>query len=284
MSIWWSIILIIFAAYVIIGLSLYFMQSTFLYHPAEEIVYNPGNINLGYEDITIETSDSVKINGWFVPAENSKLTVLFCHGNAGNMAHRLDTINFFNELGLNCLVFDYRGYGLSEGKPSEQGTYLDAQAAWQWLTEKKNINSENIIIFGRSLGGSIAAQLATSTNPKGLVLESCFTSYVDVGKKFYPYMPVNLFASFSYDTREYITKIKCPLMIIHSRADEIIPFEFGLKLYDIAKEPKEFLEIFGTHNDGFMHSDQIYKQGWVQWLETLGKNKQITKPDLQQIL
>jgi len=281
MSVWFSVILVIVVAYSILAWTLYFMQPKFLYGPVRAVPYTPGDIDLSYDKVVFRTDDNQKLTGWFIPADNAKLTVLFCHGNGGNMTHRLDTINILNELGLNCFIFDYRGYGGSEGRPSEQGTYSDAQAAYDWLTKKKHTLPENIILFGRSLGGSIAAQLAGSVRVKGLIVESCFTSYVDMGKKFYPYMPVRWFAAFSYRTIDYVKKINCPIMIIHSRNDEIIPFEFGLRLYDAAHEPKEFVEIFGTHNDGFLYSGQAYRKGWSTWLEFLKTYKETPKPALK---
>jgi fermentation-respiration switch protein FrsA (DUF1100 family) len=283
MSIWWSIILVVFVAYTILALALYFMQSAFLYSPVREVPYNPADIGLAFEKVVFETEDGLKLSAWFIPVEKAELTVLFCHGNGGNMTHRLDTINILNELGLNCFIFDYRGYGSSQGKPSERGTYLDVEAAYKWLTEEKKIPSQNIILFGRSLGGSIAAYLATKVEAKGLIVESSFTSYVDMGRKFYPYMPVHLAATYSYKTIDYVRQVHGPIMIIHSRNDEVIPFEFGLRLYDAANEPKEFVEIFGTHNDGFLFSGETYRQAWSNWLEFLKEYKPATGPVLRRI-
>jgi fermentation-respiration switch protein FrsA (DUF1100 family) len=283
MSVWWSIVLVVFVAYSILALALYFMQPAFLYSPVRQVPYNPSDINLPFENIVFETKDRLKLSAWFIPAEKAELTVLFCHGNGGNMTHRLDTINILNELGLNCFIFDYRGYGASEGKPSEAGTYRDAEAAYKWLTQKKSISPENIILFGRSLGGSIAAYLATKIEAKALIVESSFTSYVDIGKKFYPYMPIRLAAIYSYPTIDYIRRVRYPVMIIHSRNDEIIPFEFGLRLYDAANEPKEFIEISGSHNDGFLFSGETYRKAWSNWLEFLKDDQPATGPVLRRI-
>jgi fermentation-respiration switch protein FrsA (DUF1100 family) len=184
----------------------------------------------------------------------------------------LDTVNFLNKLGLNCFIFDYRGYGGSHGRPSENGTYLDVRAAYRWLTKKKGVPPQQIIIFGWSLGGTIAAYLAARAKSAGLVIESAFTSYRDIGQKFYPYMPVRWFARFDYPTIEFVRKVKCPILIIHSRTDEMIPFEFGLELYDAANEPKDFVEIFGGHNDGFLFSGEIYKKAWLKWLAFLSES------------
>ena len=275
-----SIAVVLFIAYWGLGVILYFMQPKFLYSPVREIPYTPGELGLDFESVAFKSTDGMQLSSWYIPADNSQLTVLFCHGNGGNMMHRWDSINILYNLGLNCFIFDYRGYGSSEGEPSEEGTYLDVAAAYKWLTEKKRISPDNIILFGRSLGGSIAAQLATKVKTKALIIESTFTSYVDIGKRFYPYMPVRWFARFSYRTIDYIKQVNCPVMIIHSRNDEVVPFEFGLELYETANEPKEFVEIFGSHNDGFLVSGEIYKQAWTKWLKFLEEYK--TQAEQQQ--
>jgi fermentation-respiration switch protein FrsA (DUF1100 family) len=273
-----SIAAVLLIAYVALALLLFLMQSRFLYYPVREISCTPAELGLDFEDVTFTTTDGLKLNGWHIPALDSRFTVLFCHGNGGNMMHRLDSINIFHNLGLNCLVFDYRGYGHSEGRPTEQGTYLDAAAAYRWLTEDKKIQPQDIIIFGRSLGGTIAAQLARNVDAKALAIESTFTSYVDIGRKFYWYMPVRLFARFSYDTIDYIKDVHCPVMVIHSANDEIVPFEFGRRLYETANEPKEFIEIVGSHNDGFVVSGDIYTGAWSEWLKFLEESKSQATP------
>jgi fermentation-respiration switch protein FrsA (DUF1100 family) len=264
-----SIAVVVLVGYLGYGLVLYVMQPKFVYSPLQEMPYTPDELGLDFENVTFNSADGLQLNGWYIPASGSELTVLFCHGNGGNMMHRLDSINFLYNLGLNCFIFDYRGYGNSEGKPSEEGTYLDARAAYRWLTKKKKIAPHKIIVFGRSLGGCIAAQLTTKVRAKALIIESAFTSYVDIGQRFYPYMPVRWFASFSYRTADYVKDVKIPVMIIHSKNDDVIPFEFGLQLYEAANEPKEFVEIFGNHNDGFLTSGEIYEKAWTKWLKSL---------------
>jgi fermentation-respiration switch protein FrsA (DUF1100 family) len=264
-----EIFAVLLIAYSALGWTLYFMQPTFVYKPVRDVSYTPDELGLDFEEVTFKAADGVQLSSWYVPAENSELTVLFCHGNGGNMMHRLDSINILNKLGLSCFIFDYRGYGKSEGKPSEEGTYLDAMAAYKWLTETRKLPANKIIILGRSLGGSIAAQLASKVDVAGLIVESGFTSYVDMGRKFYPYMPVRWFAKFSYRTIDYIREVRCPVLVIHSRNDEIAPFEFGLELYRMANEPKEFVEIFGSHNDGFLVSSETYNKAWTKWLKFL---------------
>ena len=286
---------LLFIAYWGCGVILYIMQPKLLYSPVREIIYTPGDLGLDFEDVIFKSKDGLKLSGWYIPAKNPdpapvlrqedagssrgggpEFTILFCHGNGGNIFHHLDSINIFQNLGLNCFIFDYRGYGKSEGKPTEEGTYLDVRAAYDWLTKKKKISPDNIIIFGRSLGGSIAAQLASKVKAKACVVEGTFTSYVDIGKKFYPYMPVRWFARFSYRTIDYIKNVHCPVMFVYSRNDEVVPFEFGLRLYEAANEPKEFVEIFGSHNDGFLVSGETYKNAWINWIKLLKEPKSRT--------
>ena len=273
MMIYIEIAAVLFIVYLGFGSILLYKQRSILYRPVRNVVYTPNELGLDYEEVTLTTADNVQISAWYTPAKGAELTILFCHANSGNIMHRMDSINLFNNMGLNCLIFDYRGYGNSKGKPSEEGTYSDAAAAYRWLTETKNISAENIIIFGKSLGSSIAAQLASKVRAQALVLEGAFTSYVDIGKKFYPYLPVRLFARYSYPTIDYIKEIDMPVMIIHSQNDEIVPFELGEKLYEQANEPKEFVEIYGKHNDGFLVSSDLYKKAWTRWLRFLKQSK-----------
>lgn len=193
--------------------------------------------------------------------EKPRGVVLFCHGNAGNISHRLDSIRIFHHLRLSTFIFDYRGYGTSEGKPSEKGTYLDAEAAWHYLIEKLHVPSTRVILFGRSLGCAIATRLAQDHTPKALIIESTFTSIPDIAADIYPFLPVRLLARFDYNAMEYIKRVNCPVLIIHSRNDDIIPFRHGRQLFEAASKPREFLEITGTHNDGFMASGKSYEEG-----------------------
>jgi len=268
-SILLTIVGMLIVAYIGVALILYFMQPKFVYDPIGEIPYTPAELGLDFEEVVFRTGDRLHLHGWFVPAQGAEFTVLYCHGNGGNRVYFLDTVNFLNGLGLNCFIFDYRGYGGSQGKPSEQGTYLDVRAAYRWLTKKKGINPQRVIIFGWSLGGSVAAYLAGKVRAASLVIEGAFTSYADIGSKYYPYMPVRWFARFRYPTINYVRKVACPVMVIHSRDDETVPFEFGLSLYDAANEPKEFVELRGGHNDAFLISSETYKKAWTKWLQSL---------------
>jgi fermentation-respiration switch protein FrsA (DUF1100 family) len=241
--------------------TIFFLQSQIVYYPARKITATPHIIGLLYEEISFKTKDGVKLSGWFVPAERPGNIILFCHGNAGNIGDRLESIQIFYNLGLSTFIFDYRGYGKSEGRTTENGTYLDAETAWLYLVNKQKIPPDRIIIFGRSLGGAVASWLAQSNTPKALILESTFTSVNDIASKFYPFLPIRLLSRFNYNACEYIQKVNCPVLVIHSRDDEIIPFSHGQRLFESANEPKEFLEITGSHNEGFMISEKRYKEG-----------------------
>ena len=265
------IIPLILIIYCLICLLIYLFQDKLIYFPEKKILYTPTSINLPYEDIIFTTSDNIKLYGWFIPCENSKKTILFCHGNAGNISHRLESIMIFNKLGFNVFIFDYRGYGKSTGKPSEKGTCLDVEAAWKYITTTRNISASQIMVFGRSLGGSIATWLAYKYTPKALIIESTFTSVQDIARQYYPYLPVRLLLRIKYNTLAIINKIKCPVLIIHSYDDDIIPFKHGQKLFDMAVSPKEFLEIEGSHNDGFYVSGQKYEQGLCLFIDKYEK-------------
>ncbi len=267
----WLTVIIFAGVYFVLLFFLAFFQSDLIYFPQREITTVPGSIGLSYENVYFKTSDGVKLYGWFVPAKEARGVVLFCHGNAGNISHRLESLQIFHRLGLNTFIFGYRGYGKSEGRISEEGTYLDAQAAWQYLVDNQRISPDEIIIWGRSLGSSIAAWLAQKHTPKLLILESAFTSIPDMGAELYPFFPVRLLARFKYKTIEYLSGVNCPVLIIHSPEDEIIPFRHGRRLFEAANKPKEFLKITGTHNEGFMLSAERYEKGLNSFISKYAK-------------
>ncbi len=255
------IVVIIAGAYIVFAGFLFIFQSHYVYYPERVLFANPGSIRLDFESVSFETTDKVKLSGWFIPSESTRGVILFFHGNAGNISHRLESIQIFHRLGLDILIFDYRGYGQSEGTPTEHGTYRDAEAAWRYLIEERRVNPNEIIVFGRSLGGAVASWLAQSQTPGALILESTFTSFPDIAATLYPYLPVRLLLRFKYNTAEYLARINCPVLIVHSRGDEIMPFSHGWRLFEMAKEPKKFLEISGTHNEGFITSGRRYEEG-----------------------
>jgi len=222
MSIIW-IVIIIAGVYVAFAGFLFIFQSSYVYYPERILSTEPGNIGLSFENVSFETTDGLKLSGWFIPCEGARGVILFCHGNAGNISHRLDSIQIFHQLGLSVFIFDYRGYGQSEGKPSESGTYRDVESAWQYLVEEQQVNPDKIIVFGRSLGGAVAAWQARSHTPGALILESTFTSIPDLAARLYPYLPVKLLSRFQYDTEGYLKGVNSPVLIVHSPDDEMMP-------------------------------------------------------------
>ena len=260
----WKLIIVGVGIYAALSLYLYLMQSRMIFYPdiaGRELISTPENIGLAYQDVAFVSEDNIKLHGWFIPEEKAKATVLFFHGNAGNISHRLDSIALFHRLGLNVFIIDYRGYGQSEGKTTEKGTYRDAEAAWNYLHQTQGISAKQIIIFGRSLGASIASKLASEHTPAALIIESGFTSVPSMGQRFYPFLPVRWLTYFKYDTKEYVKNISCPVMVAHSKDDEIIPYDEGLEIFAAAPEPKQFLEMQGGHNDGFIVSGTSYVEG-----------------------
>jgi len=268
-----NVVIILLIFYLAFLITIYFMQDRMLYFPEREVVQTPNDIGLEYEEVTLQTFDNVTISGWYIPAKHEKGVLLFCHGNAGNISHRLESISIFHNLGLSVLIFDYRGYGKSEGKPSEKGTYRDAEAAWDYLVEVKQKSPDRIIIFGRSLGAAIAADTAHKKTPAGLILESGFLSVPEMGKKHYPWIPVKYLSKFHYSTIDKIPLVTCPKLIVHSPDDEIVPFEHGKFLFEKAGQPKEFLQIKGGHNEGFLISEDIYIEGLRKFVNTCLKEK-----------
>jgi pimeloyl-ACP methyl ester carboxylesterase len=260
-----SALTIVIAVYVGLTAYMFVFQARYIYFPWAEIQATPADINLDYEDVWLDTADGGRVHGWFIPAkaEKARGCVLLCHGNGGNISHRLTSIAIFHELGLATFLFDYRGYGQSPGRPSEKHTYADAEAAWNYLVSEHQFAPHEIVLFGRSLGGAIAAHQASKQPPGLLVLDSSFTSIVDMGRELYPYLPVGLLARYRYNTRQYLRQVKCPVLIIHSREDEMINFQHGLALYEAAPEPKRFIEIRGGHNTTL----DITGQAYVEMLE-----------------
>jgi hypothetical protein len=262
-----TLAIMIASAYALLATFLFFAQSQLVYFPqtGRDFIATPEQRGLPYESVIIPTEDGLKLHGWFVPAQaamGTAGTVLFFHGNAGNISHRIDYLSMFHRLGYQTFIFDYRGYGQSSGAPSESGTYIDAQAAWDYLVEEKGIQPDRIALFGESLGGAVAAWLAARERPALLVLASVFTSLPDMAAKIYPFLPVRLLSRFNYNTLEYLESVACPVFIAHSPQDEIVPFAQGRALYEAASEPKEFLELEGGHNDGFI----FMREAWVRAL------------------
>ena len=260
----WKLLLLGALTYAVLLVYIYLMQPKMLFYPdlpGRRLTSTPADIGLDYQDVELKTEDHIRLHSWYVPATNSRGVVLFFHGNAGNISHRLDSIRIFYKLDLDVLIIDYRGYGQSDGKITERGSYRDAEAAWRYLIEERGIGADRIVIFGRSLGASVAAWLASRHTPAALILESAFRSVPAMGKRFYPWLPVHLLSRYQYDTERYVRNVSCPVLVAHSRNDEIIPYEEGRKIYASVPGDREFLDMRGGHNDGFIVSAPDYQRG-----------------------
>ncbi len=265
-----SFIAIAVLAYLGLCAYYYLAQGGMIYHPSTRLTATPQQIGLHYESVILTTADGLAISAWFVPAPEARATVLFCHGNAGNISDRLDSIRIMHTLGLNVLIFDYRGFGQSQGEPDEQGTYADADAAWDYLVSARKIPPRGILIFGRSLGSAVAAETAVRhPDAGGLILESGFTSIADMGRQIVPYLPVELLVRHRYETIKKVGRIAMPKLIIHSPDDEVVPFQQGLEIYQKAAIPKTFLQILGGHNSGFLKSGKIYTEGLDRFISDM---------------
>lgn len=257
-----SIIIVIVALFMYIR----YIERHSIYFPMKIIETCPDVIGLSYKEVSFRTDDGCLLNGWFITNKDAEYTLLFFHGNAGNISHRLEKINIFYNLGLSIFIFDYRGYGKSHGSPSEKGLYQDAEAAYRYLIKERNISADNIILYGESLGGAVAIELASRQNVKALITEEAFSSVKDMVRIIYPFLPPAVLQS-RFDSISKIKDIKAPKLIIHSIDDEIVPFSLGEKLFQAASVPKEFLKIRGGHNTAFLDSEEAFKSGIKNFLK-----------------
>ena len=269
----WNILVSVAITYAVVVALVFVFQDRLVYFPgaAREFAATPQAYGLEYESLDIRTADGETLHGWWIPApaaaRHQRGIVLLFHGNAGNISHRLDYAQLFNRLGYACLLVDYRGYGKSSGSPDEEGTYRDAEAAWQWLAQARGANAGDIVIAGESLGGGVATWLALRHPPRALLLMSTFTSIPDVAAGIYPFLPVRLIARIGYDNLANIRQIRTPVMVAHSSQDDVIPFAHGQALFAAANEPKQFLEMRGGHNEGFIFAREEWARTVAAFLE-----------------
>jgi hypothetical protein len=246
--------------------ALYFVQARMLFLPTSELVADPGAIGLAFEDVEIDTRDGERLHAWWVPHAQARGTLLFAHGNAGNVSYRLDSLRLFHRLRLNVLIFDYRGYGRSTGRPTEAGLYRDGEAARRWLTENAGVDADDLVLFGRSMGAAVAARLATGHRAACLIAESAFTSVPDRAAEIYWWLPVRWLLHIRMDTRRSVGEADLPVLVVHSRDDEIVPFSHARRLLEAAGRRGQLLEISGDHNTGFLASAERYVDGLDDFL------------------
>ena len=247
------ILLIFILIYLFILISMYFFQRNLLYHPGENN-YSGDQLIVSVEKIKIKTKDNIELLSWY---HNKNIddykTILFLHGNAGSLENRIHKINHFKDMNVNFLLVAWRGFSGNKGKPTEKNLYEDARSALQWL-ESKGIKENDIIIYGESLGTGVATEIAQNKNFAGIILESPFTSMIEAGKDKYPYLPVKFLLKDKYESEKKIKNIKSPILIMHGKVDNIVPFYMGKKMYELANNPKYF--YFSEYDDHMMEYNE----------------------------
>jgi fermentation-respiration switch protein FrsA (DUF1100 family) len=240
-------------------------------------VLDPCRLDCAFEDVRFQSKDGTRLHGWFIPAPAkgswSRKSLLLMHGNGGNISHRGAFYAAWHELGINVLAFDYRGYGRSEGNPSEEGTYLDAQAGYAWL-RNRGFQAKQIIPIGKSLGGGIASELALREEVGGLILQNTFTSIPDIGSEMFPFLPVRRLARIAYDTHSKLPKVHVPVLIAHSPKDPVIGIHHARKNFEAAKDPKMFWELAGGHSDTVEANKALYLEGLRTFLTKFLTNEE----------
>ena len=301
---YYLIVIIPILLYIFIAIALTLYQRNFVFKPGKTIFKTPKDIGLEYDNVFIElikncdtekksdkgfdyiigdsnivndqeietfNKSSNTINCWFIPVDKPKATIFICHGNSGTMSHRIDTAELFHSLDMNVMLFDYRGFGLSKGRLTEQSTYDDAEAVLRYLRDIKKIPITDTIILGRSMGGPIAAKLAKENTPLLTILESTFSSIPDIAKFRFPILPAKRLVTIKYPTIDFVKKIKSPIMVTHSKEDEVIPFFMGENIYKAAPNPKYFYERIGSHNDTYFDDKISYINNLKEVLEKTTK-------------
>ncbi len=232
-----KIFIIIFSIYFLILMTLYFFQRSLLYHPSENNYFGD-KIKVSVEKVKIKNSNNVELLGWYHKKDiDNYKTILFLHGNAGSLENRIHKINHFENMNVNFLIIAWRGFSGNKGNPTEEGLYDDARSAISWL-KNKGIMTKDIIIYGESLGTGVASEIAQNKNFAGVILESPFTSMVDAAKNKYPIFPIKYLLKDKYESEKKIKNINCPILIMHGKLDEVVPFWMGEKIYSIANKPK----------------------------------------------
>lgn len=241
-----------------------------IFHPSTVIARTPRDVGLDYQDHYFTTSDNARLNGWFIPHPQAIATMVWFHGNAGNIGDRVDNIKLLHDKSaISIFIFDYRGYGRSPGNSSEASAYLDAEAAMEFVRRQLKVDDKNLVIFGRSLGAAVAAEMAGRFASRAVILESPFVSIGEMAKVLLPWLPLGPLLSAKFDNLEKVGRITAPLLVLHGERDEIIPFEQGQRVFAAGREPKAFYPIEGAgHNDTFIVGGAAYYDRLRSFIET----------------
>ena len=252
------------------------LEDRFIFHPSRVISRTPGDIGIPFDDVFFTTADGVRLNGWFIPQADARTTFLWFHGNAGNISDRLLNIKLLHErIPSHIFIFDYRGFGRSDGRASEDGTYLDGEAAIRYVLGRTENEPNNIVLFGRSLGAAVAAEMATRFYSRGLILESPFVSIAEMARAIFPSITITPLLQTRYDVIEKVRRVKIPLLVLHGDADEVVPLEQGKRVFDAALPAnKTFHAIVGAnHNDTFIVGGETYFEVLRKFIDALGPQR-----------
>jgi hypothetical protein len=268
---------------VLIGATLFLVisEKRLIFYPAAEVDVTPKALGLPFDEVFLDVEPGVKIHGWFIRAatEPSAATVLLSHGNAGNIADRLDRVLRLRDLGADFLLYDYRGYGRSTGRPDEEGTYRDGRAAYAYLVGSRGIDPGHIVLMGESLGCAISIQLALESKARGLVLEAPFASIAHMANAVFPFLPLGPFIRTRYDNLTKIPRLKMPLLVVQGARDEVIPVAQGRMVFDAAPQPKRYLAIEGAHhNDVYLVGGEVYRRALGEFIARAGEPVAPTGP------
>ena len=266
-------------AWLLACVGLYFFQERFIYYPLAELTGDPGLVGLDWEEVDLQSEDGVRLHAWWVPAESERGVLLFLHGNHGNVSHRLELLRTLVDVGFSVLILDYRGYGRSAGKPSERGTYLDAQAAWDYLVREQGRAPGEILLYGRSLGCGPVLWLAQRVSARGLILENPFTSIAATGARYYPYLPVRLLTRIHYPNLERVASLRTPVLFLNSKHDSVIPPEHSRQLYQRTPPALRRLVILDAgHNDAFLEDAVNYQEALESFLRDFPATAEVPVP------
>jgi fermentation-respiration switch protein FrsA (DUF1100 family) len=265
------LVAVLVLGFVFLTVAVVLLEKRLIYFPFRTLDVTPGALGLRHDELRLVTEDGVSLHAWHLPVAGSRFTVLLCHGNGGNISHRLDRVLIMHaKLAVDVLLFDYRGYGRSEGSPDEAGTYRDARAAYRYLREERGLAPDRIVLFGESLGAAVAINLALEREARALVLESPFTSIREMAREVYPFLPVGRFLRTRYDNLEKVPRLRVPTLVMHGERDGIVPFRLGRALFEAIPEPKRFYAIPGAdHNDTYIVGGDDYWKAWAAFLASL---------------
>lgn len=258
---------VVAASFLYLGLR--WFESAMLYFPSRVITAHPGSYGLPWEKVSLTATDGVRLSAWYMPGTREDGPVMLClHGNGGNLSNRVEKMRIFHDAGAAQLWVEWRGYGESGGRPSEHGLYRDAEAARAWLAAVKGVGDARLVLYGESLGNGPAIESAASGHAAGLIVDSGFTSVPDMAALVLPWMPRVLVAT-RFDNLATLPRVRAPVLFLHSREDDVVPFEMARRNFAAANEPKRFVEMRGTHNDGFLDTGAAYGAAVREFLSSL---------------